>query len=85
MCLQAAQSQSSKPEEPFTSNDIPKQYTAPSVEWDYIRRVEMVPMRDGVKLQTFILVPKGATKAPILLTVHAFTHHSVRSVPRAPR
>jgi hypothetical protein len=28
----------------------------------------MIPMRDGVKLRTFILVPKGASNAPILLT-----------------
>ncbi len=28
----------------------------------------MIPMRDGVKLHTVILVPKGATGAPILLT-----------------
>ena len=28
----------------------------------------MVPMRDGVKLHTVILVPKGAQRAPMLLT-----------------
>jgi putative CocE/NonD family hydrolase len=28
----------------------------------------MIPMRDGVKLHTVILVPKGANRAPILLT-----------------
>ena len=28
----------------------------------------MIPMRDGVKLHTVILIPKGAKKAPILLT-----------------
>ncbi|PYX22787.1 MAG: glutaryl-7-ACA acylase, partial [Acidobacteria bacterium] len=28
----------------------------------------MIPMRDGVKLYTVILVPKGAKHAPILLT-----------------
>src|SRR2546423_8750434 len=28
----------------------------------------MIPMRDGVKLHTVILVPKGARRAPILLT-----------------
>jgi len=35
---------------------------------DYVRRVEMVPMRDGIKLHTVILIPKGALHAPILLT-----------------
>ena len=28
----------------------------------------MIPMRDGVKLKTLILIPKGAANAPILLT-----------------
>jgi putative CocE/NonD family hydrolase len=36
--------------------------------WDYTRRETMIPMRDGVKLHTVILVPKGAKGAPILLT-----------------
>jgi hypothetical protein len=36
--------------------------------WDYERRVAEIPMRDGVKLHTVILVPKGAAGAPILLT-----------------
>jgi len=33
-----------------------------------VRRDVMIPMRDGVKLHTVILVPKGARGAPILLT-----------------
>jgi uncharacterized protein len=49
-------------------NDIPKQLKAPPVDLDYTRRIEMVPMRDGVKLYTIILVPKSAKNAPILLT-----------------
>jgi len=36
--------------------------------FDYVRRVVMIPMRDGVRLHTVILVPKGAKGAPILLT-----------------
>src|ERR1700735_440993 len=36
--------------------------------FDYDRREVMIPMRDGVKLHTVILVPKGAKNAPILLT-----------------
>jgi putative CocE/NonD family hydrolase len=36
--------------------------------FDYDRREVMIPMRDGVKLHTVILVPKGAKDAPILLT-----------------
>src|SRR5690242_9654611 len=36
--------------------------------FDYTRREVMIPMRDGVKLHTVILVPKGAKRAPIILT-----------------
>ena len=57
-------------------NDIPATFTVPKQattqpprpEPDYIKRVEMVPMRDGVKLYTVIMIPKGATNAPIMLT-----------------
>src|SRR6185295_16650914 len=35
---------------------------------DYTKRVEMIPMRDGVKLYTVIVVPTGVSRAPILLT-----------------
>jgi uncharacterized protein len=36
--------------------------------FDHERRDVMIPMRDGVKLRTIILVPNGAKRAPILLT-----------------
>ena len=36
--------------------------------FDYARRDVMIPMRDGVKLHTVILIPKGAKNAAILLT-----------------
>ncbi len=36
--------------------------------FDFTKRDVMIPMRDGVKLHTVILVPKGAKSAPILLT-----------------
>ena len=53
----------------------------PAMEtWDYTRREVMIPMRDGVKLHTVILVPKGAKNAPILFTrtpydANALTSH----------
>src|SRR5262244_1936411 len=49
-------------------SDIPKTFKAPMPGSDYIRREVMVPMRDGVKLFTSIIIPKGAKDAPILLT-----------------
>ncbi len=42
---------------------------APRVDtFDYAKREVMIPMRDGVKLKTVILIPRGASRAPILLT-----------------
>ncbi|HEY0251447.1 MAG TPA: CocE/NonD family hydrolase [Kofleriaceae bacterium] len=35
---------------------------------NFDKRDVMIPMRDGVKLHTVILVPRGAKRAPILLT-----------------
>ena len=35
---------------------------------DYVKQVVMIPMRDGVKLYTVIVVPNGATCAPMMLT-----------------
>jgi putative CocE/NonD family hydrolase len=53
------------------TNQIPATFTPPPVDADYDKRVVMVPMRDGVKLYTVIVVPKSATaanKAPIVMT-----------------
>ena len=43
-------------------------FQAPAVERNYDKRDVMIPMRDGVKLYTVIVVPKGAKDAPIVLT-----------------
>ncbi len=53
---------------PPLTPDIPSKFEAPSSANDYVKRVVMVPMRDGVKLYTVIVVPKGARNAPLLLT-----------------
>src|SRR3981189_1061635 len=49
-------------------NETPDKFTPTNDGFDYVRREVMIPMRDGVKLHTVILVPKGAQHAPILLT-----------------
>src|SRR5438270_13422380 len=49
-------------------NETPDKFTPTNDGFDYVRREVMIPMRDGVKLHTVILVPKGANRAPILLT-----------------
>jgi len=48
--------------------DIPSNFQKPTGSFDYVKREVMIPMRDGVKLHTVIVVPKGAKDAPILLT-----------------
>ena len=49
-------------------NETPDKLEPTNYGFDYVRREVMIPMRDGVKLHTVILVPKGAKNAPILLT-----------------
>jgi putative CocE/NonD family hydrolase len=48
--------------------DIPPGYTVPTGSYDYDKREVMIPMRDGVKLHTVIVVPRGARSAPIIFT-----------------
>jgi putative CocE/NonD family hydrolase len=49
-------------------SESPAQLKPATDTFDYARRDVMIPMRDGVKLHTVILIPKGAHSAPILLT-----------------
>jgi hypothetical protein len=49
-------------------SETPAQVKPVTDSFDYARREVMIPMRDGVKLHTVILIPKGAKSAPILLT-----------------
>ena len=49
-------------------NDVPAKVAMPTASYDYEKRVVMIPMRDGVKLYTVIMIPKGAHDAPILFT-----------------
>ena len=53
---------------PGLPSEIPAKFEPVTDGFDYVRRDVMIPMRDGVKLHTVILVPKGAKGAPILLT-----------------
>jgi uncharacterized protein len=49
-------------------SETPAQLKPVTDTFDYTRREVMIPMRDGVKLHTVMLIPKGAHSAPILLT-----------------
>ena len=59
------------PQYPEYPSETPAKFVAPTAAMDYEIREEMIPMRDGVKLRTFILVPKtakGAKRAGMLMT-----------------
>ena len=53
---------------PEYPSETPNTFTPVTDRFDYNKRDVMIPMRDGVKLHTVILVPNGAKSAPILLT-----------------
>src|SRR5690242_13864645 len=73
--------------------DITGHFTAPVAGNDYVRREVMIPMRDGIKLYTVLLIPKGASNAPIVLTrtpynatkraTRNISPHILASVPQA--
>ena len=50
------------------ADDLTPDFKAPVLPKDYQRRVMMIPMRDGVRLNTVIYVPEEAIDAPIVLT-----------------
>ena len=53
---------------PGLPSETPVSFEPVRDSFDYVKRDAMIPMRDGVKLHTVILVPKVAARAPILLT-----------------
>ena len=53
---------------PALPSETPAKIEPVTDSFDYTKRDVMIPMRDGVKLHTVIIVPKGAKGAPILLT-----------------
>ena len=66
---------------PALPGETPARFEASTGTFDYVKRDVMIAMRDGVRLHTVILVPKGARRAPILLTrtpydATALTNHA---------
>ena len=57
-----------QPATPYMTPDIATKFEFPKAGYDYTKREAMIPMRDGVKLYTVLIIPKGAKDAPILLT-----------------
>jgi putative CocE/NonD family hydrolase len=60
--------QNPPPQYPDLPSETPAHLVVNTDAFDYTRHEVMIPMRDGVRLHTVILVPKGAQDAPILLT-----------------
>src|SRR3954453_23914757 len=76
--------QNPKPMYPEFPSETPAKFQAVTDSFDHIRRDVMIPMRDGVRLRTIVLIPKGAKGAPILLTrtpddAEALTTHASSS------
>ena len=53
---------------PTMQPDIAPGFNAVTPQADYVRRELMVPMRDGVKMYTVVVMKKGTKNGPILLT-----------------
>ncbi|MDQ3010388.1 MAG: CocE/NonD family hydrolase, partial [Acidobacteriota bacterium] len=57
---------------PALPSETPDKFEPVANDFAYVKRDVMIPMRDGVKLHTVVIVPKGVPKgakgAPILLT-----------------
>ncbi len=61
-------------------SETPTKFVPVNTSFDYVRREVMIPMRDGVKLQTVIIIPKGAKNAPILLTRTPYNAKTMSSI-----
>src|SRR5688572_4180000 len=69
-----ASAQNPPPVTPMTSDFIEKyEQTLPSA--DFIRREAMIPMRDGTKLFTVVVMKKGTQQGPILLSRSPYDAH----------
>ena len=67
-CGERSSAQTPAPQYRELPSETPSRIKLRDESFDYFRREAMIPMRDGVKLHTVILVPKGSKNAPILLT-----------------
>jgi putative CocE/NonD family hydrolase len=65
-------------------SDIPAHYDEPKASYDYVKREVMIPMRDGVRLYTVIVIPRGAKKAPMILTRTPYDASKMAEPTRSP-
>lgn len=64
----AAEASAEPAKYPAYPSETPEKFEPRTDSFDYIKREEMIAMRDGVELHTVVIIPKGAKAAPILLT-----------------
>ena len=72
---------SAQPTAAAPGGDIPADFHPDTDRDDFIKRDAMIAMRDGVKLHTVIIIPKGAVRAPMILdrtpySAAKFTSHA---------
>jgi predicted acyl esterase len=68
--VQAAWGQTSPAKYPEFPSETPATLQTPTADFDYVRRVVMIPMRDGVKLQRVYHAPGHASfvELPVVTT-----------------
>src|SRR5580700_5553157 len=72
-----------KPLYPQYPSETPSYFSPVTDSWEYDLRDVMIPMRDGVKLHTIILVPKGASHAGMLFTRTPYEAKTLTSHPHS--
>jgi len=72
------------PAYPNYPSETPAKFRPSTNSFDYIKRDEMIAMRDGVKLHTIILIPKGSKNAPMLLTRTPYEAKTLTSHAQSP-
>jgi putative CocE/NonD family hydrolase len=70
---------------PAFPSEIPANFAPTLIGFDHVRRIAEIPMRDGVKLHTVILIPNGAKDAPMLLTRTPYSADALTSHANSPR
>jgi uncharacterized protein len=66
--MSTAQAPEAPAKYPDFPSEMPTKLVPVTTSFDYERRDVMIPMRDGIKLHTVIVMKKGSSNAPILLT-----------------
>ena len=72
------------PAYPNYPSETPAKFQSFTNSFDYVKRDEMIAMRDGVKLHTIILIPKGVKNAPMLLTRTPYEAKTLTSHAQSP-